>query len=103
MHMCLPPSLQSNEEVPGTLRVFEGLAELVEGAEAEIQICDHFGVARVWLAGFAGLVGHEWGAGDGDEEEHQCGAEDYRHDLVIHSAEGVVFFVDVEEPGDRCC
>lgn len=98
--MSLPASLKGNEEVPGAFRVFKRLAQLIEGAEAKVQIGDHFGIARVWLADFAGFAGHKWGAGDGDEEEHQCSAEDYCHDLVVHSAEGVVLFVDVEESGD---
>lgn len=90
--MCLPASLESDKVIARALGILERLAQLIEGAEAKIEVGDHLGAAGVcWtVAGFAGTHG---GAGDCYKEKHQGCTEDYRHDLVIHAAECVVLFV----------
>lgn len=101
--MCLPASLECDEIIARTLSILKRLTQLIERAEAQVEVSDHFCITRVRLARFARFGGHQGRAGDRDEEEHEGCAEDDGYDLVVHSAEGVVFLVDVEEACDGCC
>lgn len=102
-HVRLPASLECNEVVARALGVFKRLAQFVEGAEAEVEVGDHLGVARMWLIDFAWFGGHQGRTRYRDEEEHEGCAEDDGHDLAIHPSEGVVFLVGMEETGDSGC
>lgn len=101
--MSLPTSLKSNKVITRALSILKRLTQLIECAKTEVEIGDHFRIARVRLTGFAWFGGHQWRAGHRDEEEHEGCAEDDGYDLVVHASEGVVLLVDVEEACDGCC
>jgi len=88
--MRLPSPLQTNQEVSCALRVLERLPQLVQGTEAEVEVCNHFrtGGSIFVIVGFPG--------GDSDIKEHESGAKDNGDNLVVHAAECIVFFVDLE-------
>lgn len=92
----MPTSLESHKVVACSLGVLERLTQFIEGAETQVEICNHIraagpGWAITWFAGT------HWGTGYCYKEEHECCAEDYCHDLVVHAAEGVVSLVELEK------
>lgn len=93
-HAGLPPPLQADEEVPRPLGVFKRLTQFIQSAKAEIEVCDHLGVAVARVATAA-----TWARGvrESNIEQHQSRAEDDGYNLVVHATEGVKLFVDVKQ------
>lgn len=57
-HMCLPAPLESDQVVACALSVLKGLAQFVQGAEAEVKVCDHLRISWVRLVQVAWFGGH---------------------------------------------